>query len=729
MSGSGIYEDEFEESDHESLYADSPSDGYFTQRDIPTETFVEQSSVQAESEAKARVAAENQSASSGAAPPSHTSPGSSFRSPVWSDEYTSLRDAGPAPPDYAAATADRNRGPALGGQARSVQTTATVNSRPPTSYGTIDRGRSGDGILSQGPERERPLGQWNNPSGPNIPFGPSGSPFGASGSPFGTRGSPFGPRENPFGPGGSPFGPSGSPFGLAGQPQSMRDSQDQDDRAGEQLGLLGRTQRSKGWKQRSGRRCRLATLASIVLGFAVLALVVLLATVARGASGVSTPVPRKGDDGNISPNRTEPRPGLEHPQKGVCAFISFSEATFAIEDSATFALTEAMDSELYTSGGISGSIRLSVAPPEQENDVVVLVSYASTETWSVDDMDHFRALGVFELRFAKNRLPVPCIDVIIGLYIKAHVSLNSLNITTKNLDIQTGQSSSEDSNESAVPTTWAIDHAAFQSHRGSINVAPWSSRETRIVTDSGHISGRYELKDLLYLRTHSGQIEIDIAPQPADKAHPAPAVFDAQSHSGGIRVGVTSSLDIVERDYQTSVQTYSSSIQGTYIFSSSASFDTKSGSIEIDLLPYLDDDALRHAPSVSSSLRTESGSGHTELSLLPPVKHTSAVIKHLQSSHYSASGALDLVYPQAWEGAIEGATRSGGIKLEGKDVKVYYDGETGAGGRRVVARKGRADSKLGFQSQSGSVKLFGYKLNVGGGSCWRSSGFQTVADV
>ncbi|KAK0941203.1 hypothetical protein LTR29_007194 [Friedmanniomyces endolithicus] len=554
MSGSGIYEDDFEGSDHESLYADSPSDGYFTQRDIPNETFVEQSSVQAESEAKAREAAENQSASSAAAPPSHTSPGSSIRSPVWSDEYTSLRDAGPAPPDYAAATADRNRGPVPGSQRQSVPTTASVNSRPPTSYGTIDRGRSGNGMLSQSPERERPL-------------------------------------------------------------------------------------------------------------------------------------------------------GLEHPQKGVCAFISFSEATFAIEDSATFALTEAMDSELYTSGGISGSIRLSVAPPEQENDVVVLVSYASTETRSVDDMDHFRALGVFELRFAKNRLPVPCIDVIIGLYIKAHVSLNSLNITTKNLDIQTGQSSSEDSNESAIPTTWAIDHAAFQSHRGSINVAPWSSRETRIVTDSGHISGRYELKDLLYLRTHSGQIEIDIAPQPADKAHPAPAVFDAQSHSGGIRVGVTSSLDIVERDYQTSVQTYSSSIQGTYIFSSSASFDTKSGSIEIDLLPYLDDDALRRAPSVSSSLRTESGSGHTELSLLPPVKHTTSIIKHLQSSHTSASGGLDLVYPQAWEGAIEGATRSGGITLEGKDVKVFYDGETGAGGRRVVARKGYADSKLGFQSQSGSVKL------------------------
>ncbi|KAK0249196.1 hypothetical protein B0A54_09392 [Friedmanniomyces endolithicus] len=718
MSGSGIYEDEFEGSDHESLYADSPSDGYFTQREIPNETFVEQSSVQAESEAKAREAAENQSASSVAVPPSHSSPCSSIRSPVWSDEYTSLRDAGPAPPDYAAATADRDRGPAPDGQTRSVQTTADGNSRPPTSYGTIDRGGSGDGRPSQSSGRERPLGQRNHPSDPNFPFGPSGSPFGASGSPFGASGSPFGASGSPFGasgspfgPGGSPFGPSGSPFGVTGQPQSMQDSQDQHEWAGEQLGLLGRTRRSKGWRPRSGRWCRLATLASIALGLVVLVLVVIYAIVARGASREDTPVPRKGDDGNISPNGTEPRPGLEHPHNGVCAFTSFSEATFAFEDSATFTLTEALDSELYTSGGISGSIRISAAPPEQEDDIMVLVSYASTGTWSVDDMDHFCAPGVFELRFAKaeipgqRRLPNSCMDVVIGLYMKAHVSLDTLNITTKNLDIQTGQSSSGDSDDFAVHKTWAIDHAAFQSHHGSISMTPWSSRETKVHTDSGHVSGRYGLEDLLEIRTHSGQIEIDIAPQPADKAHPAPAVFDAQSHSGGIRVGLISSPAIVERDYQTSVQTYSSSIQGTYIFSSSASFITKSGSIEIDLLPYLNDDALRRAPSVSSSLRTESGSGHTELSLLPPVKHTTAVIKHLRSSHTSASGALELMYPQAWEGAIEGATRSGGITLEGKDVKVYYDGETGTGGRRVVARKGYADSRLEFQSQSGSVKV------------------------
>ncbi|KAK1066912.1 hypothetical protein LTR74_006787 [Friedmanniomyces endolithicus] len=711
MSGSGIYEDDFEGSDHDSLYADSPSDGYFTQREIPNETFVEQSSVQAESEAKAREAAENQSASSVAAPSSHISPGSSIRSAVWSDEYTLLRDAGPAPPDYAAATADRYRGPAPGGLAGSSQTTASDSSRPPTSYGTIDRTMPSDGMLSRTPERERPLGQRNDPSVPRSPFGASGSPFGASGSPFGASGSPFGASGSPFGASGSPFGPSGSPFGVAGPPQSMRDSQDQDDRAGEQLGLLGRTQRSKGRRRRSGRWCRLATLASVALGLAVLALVLLLATVARGASREDTPVPRKGDDGNISPNGTEPRPGLEHPHNGVCAFTSFSEAAFAFEDSATFTLTEAMDSELYTSGGISGSIRISAAPPEQEDDITVLVSYASTGTWSVDDMDHFCAPGVFELRFAKaetprqRRLPNPCMDVVIGLYMKAYVSLDTLNITTKNLDIQTGQSSSGDSDDFAVHKTWAIDHAAFHSHHGSISMTPWSSRETKVHTDSGHVSDRYGLEDLLEIRTHSGQIEIDIAPQPADKAHPSPAVFDAQSHSGGIRVGLISSPAIVERDYQTSVQAFSSSIQGTYIFSSSASFVTKSGSIEIDLLPYLNDDALRRAPSVSSSLRTESGSGHTELSLLPPVKHTTAVIKHLRSSHTSASGALELVYPQAWEGAIEGATRSGGITLEGKDVKVYYDGETGTGGRRVVARKGYADSRLEFQSQSGSVKV------------------------
>ncbi|TKA72976.1 hypothetical protein B0A55_05297 [Friedmanniomyces simplex] len=703
MSGSGIYEDEFEGSDRDLLYADSPSDGYFTQRDFPTETFVEQSSVQAESEAKAREAAESQSASSAATPPSRTSPGSSIRSPVWVDEGTQLLDAGPAPPDYAAATAGRIRETTSESHGQGAETTAGEPSFPPTNYGTIDRGRPGGDMLNQSVEREWPLGQRNNPFGPNFPFGPSGSPFGPSGSPFGPSGSPFGAS-------GSPFGPSGGPFGAAGQPQSMRDSREGDRE--EEHSLFGRRQQTRRWKQRAGGWCKPVRLINVLLGFAVIGLVVLLATITRGASRIDTPAPREGDDGSITPNTTEPQLGPEHPRNELCPFKWFSEATpFGFKHTDNFSLTEAMEPELYMKGGVSGSIWISAAPPEQEDDVVVVVSYASTEMWSVSNMDYVYAPGVFELRFPKTEkprstpVPNPCMDVAIGLYLKAHVTLDALNITAKNLDIQTGQGPSDFADYFAVSKTWAISTASFESHHGSVKMAYWSTRETRIETDSGHISGTYGLEDLLYLRTHSGQIEINIAPQPADKTHPAPAVFDAQSHSGGIHVGVTSYSDIVERDYRTSIETYSSSIQGTYIFSSAASFTTKSGSIEIDLLPYLDDDMLRRNPSISSTLRTDSGSGHTELSLQPPVKHTAAIIKHLYSSHYSASGSLDLVYPQAWEGTIEGMTRSGGIELRGKDIKVYYEGDTGAGGRRVVARKGHGESKLGFQSQSGSVKV------------------------
>lgn len=140
MANSGIYEEDYA-SDHDSLYADadSPADGYFTQRPFPASQFVENSSITAEADAKAREAAESRASSSEAQPqPSsqRTSPTFATRSPVWAqpDEQTPLLDAGPAPPDYAAATAHRR------GESSSSSPTSTEPSRP-QSYGSISESR------------------------------------------------------------------------------------------------------------------------------------------------------------------------------------------------------------------------------------------------------------------------------------------------------------------------------------------------------------------------------------------------------------------------------------------------------------------------------------------------------------------------------------------------------------------------------------------------------------
>lgn len=88
-------------------HADSPSDGYFTQRRHPQQEFVQSSSLATDSEAKSRDGAPSQTALPGRRP-SWSSPASPFHpSPAWATDRTPLLDADPPPPDYNAAIAHR----------------------------------------------------------------------------------------------------------------------------------------------------------------------------------------------------------------------------------------------------------------------------------------------------------------------------------------------------------------------------------------------------------------------------------------------------------------------------------------------------------------------------------------------------------------------------------------------------------------------------------------------
>lgn len=104
---SGIYED----SDQDSLYEESPTDGYFSQRDIPQEIYTESPSSTSQSKAQEAAEESQQSQPSSAArteptqfrrPPSH--------SPTWVNEATPLLDDGPPPPTYSDATSTRPYG-------------------------------------------------------------------------------------------------------------------------------------------------------------------------------------------------------------------------------------------------------------------------------------------------------------------------------------------------------------------------------------------------------------------------------------------------------------------------------------------------------------------------------------------------------------------------------------------------------------------------------------------
>ena len=191
-------------------------------------------------------------------------------------------------------------------------------------------------------------------------------------------------------------------------------------------------------------------------------------------------------------------------------------------------------------------------------------------------------------------------------------------------------------------------------------------------------------------------MSVDVSPYLADPDKPLPATFDAATRSGSIKVNFpTSSKDIPDRDYHTRVESSSSSIFGSFIFSSEASFYSKSGSIRAEVLA---------ADWSKARLYTESPSGSTRLTLLSPYKEPGVALSQLHSSHLSTSGSINLVYPREWEGMIEGKVRSGSVKIGGKDVKWLADADTPVG-RKVVARKGYGSSRLDFETNSGSVNM------------------------
>lgn len=136
MSNTGLHRDG--EPAHNSLYENSSGNGYFEHRDRPRGTSLKDS-VTAEDQTKAKEASQSQ--------PENVSPKSASQhsqeprqSPTWADQAaTHMLDTGSAPPEYFAATADRNhqrRHSSIIGQTDNIE--ITQSHRTAQSYGSAD---------------------------------------------------------------------------------------------------------------------------------------------------------------------------------------------------------------------------------------------------------------------------------------------------------------------------------------------------------------------------------------------------------------------------------------------------------------------------------------------------------------------------------------------------------------------------------------------------------------
>lgn len=526
----------------------------------------------------------------------------------------------------------------------------------------------------------------------------------------------------------------------------MQDGAAAEETADEETGLISRKRRkhSKAQWKRLRRCCRPSAALNYLLVVIVVGLIVLILRVMRETSGKGVPpsgggeprlpVEDGGDDSGEKPVTGSPNNTLPtHPRNSKCAYNVFSEpVSFGFDDPENFSFTELLEPTTYMSGTISGTIYILSAPADQDVAIRVWVSFATPEPWHVTNVNYEFAQDSLALRLPKvekahsGYAGTACLDIVVGVYVKDDVELGDWAMTTANLDIEVedgrlfGSKSDVASDGLRLTNTTTINAV-----KGHVNMAYWSSRETRIEAVSGSVHGTYALRDLLSIRSHSGSIGVTVLPKEADEEKPAPAEFIAISHSGSVHVRFPmQEHSIPDRDYKTRVESHSSSLSGTYIHGSATSFHTSSGTIHADILPYAHSttssndfavDAVGFRSYDPSTLLTENSSGSTTITLLSPVndsepgKYTegvyTGVLSRLHSSHKSSSGSLNVIYPQEWEGTIEGWTNSGSVNVKGKDVQTYFGGSVGLTNNHLVARKGLGSSRLDFRTTSGSVRL------------------------
>lgn len=343
---------------------------------------------------------------------------------------------------------------------------------------------------------------------------------------------------------------------------------------------------------------------------------------------------------------------------------------------------------------VSGWVHVTAGSSEQAAGTIeAKMSYAVTNTVSVDSIKYSHdsnSLTIGDPSFPDGFDGVhqgdACLGVSIVLYMAPGAKMENFNVRSIHLGMQVHEGVNfEVTNATSITTT-----------TGTVDASPFSSRETRLETISGSISGKYPLLDLLSVVTKSGSVNINVDPKEKAPDGPATATFSANTMSGSIRVD-TERKNTPERDYVVQIRSTAGSIDGTFIHGSKTEMTSVAGSINVDLLPF-------SSGETNSILTTKTTDGETDVNLRAPYKTPGTVIGKLVSTHTSVSGQINLNYPQEWEGHLEGESLTGVLHLEGKDLELIRQDEK-PGLNRVEAKKGNGQSTMIFKTLNGECKV------------------------
>ncbi|KAI1748507.1 hypothetical protein F4782DRAFT_355290 [Xylaria castorea] len=145
------------------------------------------------------------------------------------------------------------------------------------------------------------------------------------------------------------------------------------------------------------------------------------------------------------------------------------------------------------------------------------------------------------------------------------------------------------------------------------------SRVIEAHTTSGNIEGNWPLYDMLGLHSTSGNQQVSITPQGGSEADPKPAVVSLSTVSGTISATepVHEPGRIPRRDYLVDVKSTSGAVHGAFAFGGGITVHTTASDVSLDLLPVIDID--RSTTQNPAQLETVTTSGTIGVRVLEPV--------------------------------------------------------------------------------------------------------------
>ncbi|KAG5662223.1 hypothetical protein KAF25_004462 [Fusarium avenaceum] len=345
----------------------------------------------------------------------------------------------------------------------------------------------------------------------------------------------------------------------------------------------------------------------------------------------------------------------------------------------------------------------------------------------------------------------PCVQIRLTVSVPRETILNSLSISTLQLGI----------NIEEGLVLGALNGVTIRSASGDINapgikassndkaVVPYtlSSREIRIHTASGDVTGWFPLYDLLDIETISGDITTNIGPKPVNPQNVRSANLYVRSASGTINVdepvdsaqqAARPDREFPPRDYTVDILTASGDITADVAVSSFTSFGSQSGDLKVRIWPVLDSGLLTASSGIQPSFNTDTKSGNTQVTILEPLWTSLATIggtippfepydpkddrspyivlaeedsdeaeastskpalSMLKSKHKSVSGTVKLAYPASWEGILFAQSISGSQDFQGKGLVISSEG--GMVKKILRGRKGKGYSSIEVNTVSG----------------------------